>query len=764
MNKEQKDILNRVKLFMNYDNKKTLSENYQSILNEQPTASVMDRQNYPIQAALWLNNNLDSSETKTYLDTYKNYLLSIKDLPLQNLLNISKQLAENGYGPISPGLYGFNKPNAGVANLPLENQIFILKNKEYQKLKSEYDKNPSNKLIPQKPEPPQYNLLNLIVNSKSAILMGKRTNIPKQILEKNDAQKQQSVLPDTPFKNKEESDRFRAWLLTSYPEYEKKPKPYNVQLISNSINSEALKKAYKEKGKEYEKQKTDIKKIENDLRYNPEPISSDATKTDAKIFGGMDPNKYIENLEKQSKKVEKEKEQQKKYDDWVDSQFDFSTFPEAKEKWNYNTGEFEIIYDQDEWIEPKTKIKINIKGKTKEQVKQELKTEHIGVKEVKQQEKEEQDLLNNDLLIKIFGKDRITQEIENKECDFDKKLEFFRNVLRRTGYYNENGKTIGMYYKNTNGVSEFIKWPQNRKIPCVDVWWDKYGMAVQLGGMLAVSILTGGMGTIGFIIELLLDAGLNVYSLKKNSEAQDEDAMALDFAYLILPFAMMSGPVKAILKNMKFDKNVLKSVENKISSLGKFAQPDDVKRVIDAMSEQEKRVIKELSNEEYKSVLKKVGEDYINNLKGKGSIARKISNPLVNIFVYGTPIAAYFTLTKTIEEKIGRSLSDEENLVWQKTMELLDEPSKDILENWITNQATKEQLTSIMESDSFKTAAINSQNPKNLSKEELKKQLKPLNNIIEQAKQYQLKLKTEENLEDEFFKALDEYEGTNTEK
>lgn len=763
MNKEQKDILNRVKLFMNYDNKKTLSENYQSILNEQPTASVMDRQNYPIQAALWLNNNLDSSETKTYLDTYKNYLLSIKDLPLQNLLNISKQLAENGYGPISPGLYGFNKPNAGVANLPLENQIFILKNKEYQKLKSEYDKNPSNKLIPQKPEPPQYNLLNLIVNSKSAILMGKRTNIPKQILEKNDAQKQQSVLPDTPFKNKEESDRFRAWLLTSYPEYEKKPKPYNVQLISNSINSEALKKAYKEKGKEYEKQKTDIKKIENDLRYNPESISSDATKTDAKIFGGMDPNKYIENLEKQSKKVEKEKEQQKKYDDWVDSQFDFSTFPEAKEKWNYNTGEFEIIYDQDEWIEPKTKIKINIKGKTKEQVKQELKTEHIGVKEVKQQEKEEQDLLNNDLLIKIFGKDRITQEIGNKECDFDKKLEFFRNVLRRTGYYNENGKTIGMYYKNTNGVSEFIKWPQNRKIPCVDIWWDKYGMAVQLGGMLAVSILTGGMGTIGFIIELLVDAGLNVYSLKKNSEAQDEDAMALDFAYLILPFAMMSGPVKAILKNMKFDKNVLKSVENKISSLGEFAQPDDVKRVIDAMSEQEKRVIKELSNEEYKSVLKKVGEDYINNLKGKGSIARKISNPLVNIFVYGTPIAAYFTLTKTIEEKIGRSLSDEENLVWQKTMELLDEPSKDILENWITNQATKEQLTSIMESDSFKTAAINSQNPKNLSKEELKKQIEPLHNIIEQAKQYQLNLKTEENL-DELFKAIDEYEGTNTEK
>ena len=76
---------------MNYDNKKTLSENYQSILNEQPTASVMDRQNYPIQAALWLNDNFDSSKSKTYLDVFENYLISIKDLPLQNLLNISKQ-------------------------------------------------------------------------------------------------------------------------------------------------------------------------------------------------------------------------------------------------------------------------------------------------------------------------------------------------------------------------------------------------------------------------------------------------------------------------------------------------------------------------------------------------------------------------------------------------------------------------------------------------------------------------------------------------
>lgn len=60
--------------------------------------------------------------------------------------------------------------------------------------------------------------------------------------------------PDTPFKNSTESDEFRKWLLDKYPEYETKPKPYNVDPPPQPdiTNSEALKKAWAEKGSEYD--------------------------------------------------------------------------------------------------------------------------------------------------------------------------------------------------------------------------------------------------------------------------------------------------------------------------------------------------------------------------------------------------------------------------------------------------------------------------------------------------------------------------------
>ncbi len=60
--------------------------------------------------------------------------------------------------------------------------------------------------------------------------------------------------PDTPFQNSTESDEFRKWLLEKYPEYKTKPKPYNVDPPPQpkSINTQALKKAWDEKGAEYD--------------------------------------------------------------------------------------------------------------------------------------------------------------------------------------------------------------------------------------------------------------------------------------------------------------------------------------------------------------------------------------------------------------------------------------------------------------------------------------------------------------------------------
>lgn len=67
--------------------------------------------------------------------------------------------------------------------------------------------------------------------------------------------------PDTPFQNSTESDEFRKWLLEKYPEYKNRKKPYNVDPPPqpNSINTRALKKAWDEKGEEYDSTAADSK-------------------------------------------------------------------------------------------------------------------------------------------------------------------------------------------------------------------------------------------------------------------------------------------------------------------------------------------------------------------------------------------------------------------------------------------------------------------------------------------------------------------------
>ncbi len=59
--------------------------------------------------------------------------------------------------------------------------------------------------------------------------------------------------PDTPFKTATESDDFRRWLLNKYPSYGTQTGKYKVDPPPqpNYINTDALKKAYSEKGTEY---------------------------------------------------------------------------------------------------------------------------------------------------------------------------------------------------------------------------------------------------------------------------------------------------------------------------------------------------------------------------------------------------------------------------------------------------------------------------------------------------------------------------------
>lgn len=90
----------------------------------------------------------------------------------------------------------------------------------------------------------------------------KSATAPKQETKPETQGNQQTTVPEceknkTPFTNQNESDAFRTWLLTNYPDFAKKPKPYNVSPApSKFLDSKALRCAWFEKGEEYKKQQT----------------------------------------------------------------------------------------------------------------------------------------------------------------------------------------------------------------------------------------------------------------------------------------------------------------------------------------------------------------------------------------------------------------------------------------------------------------------------------------------------------------------------
>ena len=701
MTEQQKDILNRVKLLMSYDSEKTLKENYQIVLNEQPNISIMDS-NYPLQAALWLNRNSGDITTKEFKDTWKNYIIRTKDLNLQGLLNLSKQLAENGYGPISPGLFGFNKPNAGVANIPLENQIYVLKLNQYNKDKKAYDEDPKGKIVPVKPAPPQYNLLNLQTSTRANGLMEKINNIPKQVmsfLEPSKTQGQgQQTIPNTPFQNQTQSDEFRLWLLSNYPEYGTKPKPYNVDLTSKYTNSTALKQAYKEKGKEYET----FLSQRGRLDYKPKFIKSDATSTS--VGGGFDPNVKSFKIEDYGA------EEYKKYTETILSKYDFSSFPTPIRDY-MGTPE----YEKGSWIEPKTGEVFSIQGKTLDQIQKEI----ISKFEFEQKSKAEKDLLSNDKLVQIFGKKTIQNEMNNTDCDTESKLAFFQDILDNPGKYKDSkGNKIGTYVIE-NGMSRFVSWPVDKPIPCVDMFWQENGWWIQVGGMLLISVITPQFGLprlASTLIELAADTALNIYSLKKNTEAQDKDAMTLDVVFTILPFVILSPPVKAILKRAKFGDDVISSVETKLKSIPKNSSASTVKKVIENMSPEEQRLIREIGKQEHADVLSKVGQDVINDLtKGAtASVGRKVAEPLLTVLFYGLPAGGFafkqYQKIKQTLEKNGVSLTESEEKVWQAALTMVQDAE--------ALAANEQKILQIQKSEKFKEAEGKMVKAKQLAEEQ----------------------------------------------
>jgi hypothetical protein len=372
-------------------------------------------------------------------------------------------------------------------------------------------------------------------------------------------------------------------------------------------------------------------------------------------------------------------------------------------------------YEENSWREPNTGEVFSIQGKTLDQIQKEI----ISKFEFKQKSKAEEELLSNDKLVQIFGKKTIQDEMNNTDCDTESKLAFFQDVLDNPGKYTDSkGNKIGTYVIE-NGVSRFVSWPTDKPIPCVDMFWQENGWWIQIGGMLLVSVITPQFGLprlAATLIELAADTALNIYSLKKNTEAQDEDAMTLDIVFTILPFAILSPPVKAFLKSAKFGDKVISSVESKLRSIPPNSSEDTVKNVIANMTPEEQRLIREIGKEEHADVLSKVGQDVINNLTkdATASVGRKVAEPLLTVLFYGLPAGGYafkqYQKIKATLEKQGIKPTESEEKVWQVALSMVQDAE--------ALAANEQKILQIQKSEKFKEAEEKMVKAKQLAEEQ----------------------------------------------
>jgi hypothetical protein len=784
----KKELLDRVLLMMKYDSSKTLNENKKEIrvINEQignfNSIDVLKEQriedlkkipeNPQIKAAKlkgekveeipyttpgrlnWLNHQAESKSayykypSQDFENVLFNFLNDISKMTLQQLVDFQLSYKRS----ITPGFIGFGK--GSFADALVDNEIYL------RRMKGEkgYPSDEFAKIRGQKPviDKPSYSLLTGDVFVRFAPYIGKGakqiTTEKTQSYTDSVKKKKEKKAIDSGclFKNETEGNAFRGWFNDTYPKLAIKNELDRTGKFCNSYINKVANAVFKEgisKGERvYDVYKSFFTKpTESEFKIPKVDITAKQDNTAT----------YVpKRAEQQYQRYEYEKEKYEKYN----KIFDFSKFPIELplNKYNKITGGYGG-YEFNYWTEPNTKIKVYIQGKTKDEVFEEL----INLYEEKIK-RDALDKASGDPLIKqLFTQEEIDYALSSGNCDVESVAAFFQEIINGVKR-NDDGNIVGKYYKDDKGNPYMAKW-NSTKIPCDSVFWNEYGLAIQLGGMIAIAIATGGLGLAAsttFLIEVAADTALNLYSLSKSVEAQDKDAIKMDLAYVFLPFLMASAPVKSALKSAKFGDEVIESVETKLKTLPPNATKTEVDDLLNNMTPQEQRVIQQLGKEEYKDVVQKASKDVMDGLKKTADAPkiRKLSNPLVNILVYGAPAGAFFVkkISDIFKQKTGKSLTQKENELWGKALAFLDEESQSDLTTWMQT-ASKEQLLDIQNSPQMKSALLRTQNPENLSREEINKEGQEVLDfikVLEEKSKLNLKTKESENEDLDF----DEYD------
>ena len=379
--------------------------------------------------------------------------------------------------------------------------------------------------------------------------------------------------------------------------------------------------------------------------------------------------------------------------------FDFLSLPKYDlKKIDPNNPKCGPWYEEGEWTEPKTNITIDLKCESPSSILTKLidkykEREQEKGKEEEEKRKEEEEkslvtnkdnIINNKILQRVFSKDKLQTFLQDEDCKLQY-LKFFQGIVDGS-VKNKNGRVVGKAYKNSKGQLYYAKWNEPTP-PCTDEWWDKHGWKIQVGAAVVAGILLPGYGW-GLATQVLIDAGLNVYSLQKALKSQDEDRIKFESMFLFLPIIMASKPVRTFLDELKFSKQTIDSLTEKISKITDRMTTQEREFILQNLTNEEKRALTMMgSNQKFKEIIKNTTKETLDNLKSGKKLAdvsriRKWSEFLVNLSVYGGPLIGYASIINDAsKKKIGRPLNKEEQIFWNSAEALLkDEENKKITE------------------------------------------------------------------------------------
>jgi len=232
------------------------------------------------------------------------------------------------------------------------------------------------------------------------------------------------------------------------------------------------------------------------------------------------------------------------------------------------------------------------------------------------------------------------------------------------------------------------------KSPTV-LWWDEYGLYVELVGALILSLLSAGIAssvlvafeitsvssaTLSFYLDLVLNGVFNLGISKMYLNAHDNEMAFINMFFAFLPLlGKFNQSIKSIMINSKLSEDVLKSASKEIleklsgTSLGK--DKNLWKQFYKSLSEPTRKVMKaalSIPKEELKTAVPKVikfANGRIAQVAKQGVfgfskfIVKKGTSALAKFFAKGAiDIGLLKTVEGSIEKVLGRKLSAKENI------------------------------------------------------------------------------------------------------